>query len=129
MNSNEYNCVSLIGNVASVSDIKTLPSGKKYKLFDICQNSKYIDKNGIEQENKNYFNVRLFEEQISTYESMLQKGNWIHVIGKLKNYLTEDMVKKTYITVDKIREMKPKERKDIFIYDWLNDPENDDYEV
>lgn len=129
MNSNEYNCVSLIGNVASVSDIKTLPSGKKYKFFDICQNSKYIDKNGIEQENKNYFNVRLFEEQISTYESMLQKGNWIHVIGKLKNYLTEDMVKKTYITVDKIREMKPKERKDIFIYDWLNDPENDNYEV
>ena len=38
MSSYEYNSVSLIGNVASVSDIKTLPSGKKYKFFDICQN-------------------------------------------------------------------------------------------
>ena len=129
MSSYEYNSVSLIGNVASISDIKTLPSGKKYKFFDICQNSKYVDKNGTEQENKNYFTVRLFEEQISKYEPILQKGNWIHVIGKLRNYLTEDMVKKTYITVDKIREMKPKEKQDIFYYDWLNDNEGDDYGV
>ena len=36
MNSLDYNGVSLIGNVAGISDIRTLPSGKKYKYFDIC---------------------------------------------------------------------------------------------
>ena len=39
------------------------------------------------------------------------------------------MVKKTYITVDKIREMKSKEKQDIFYYDWLNDNYGDDYGV
>ncbi len=129
MNSLDYNGVSLIGNVASISDIKTLPSGKKYRYFDICQNSKYTDKNGEEVENTSFFTVRLFEEQIDKYDSIIQKGKWIHLIGKLRNYLTQDNVKKTYLTVDTLREMRVKEKidDDIFDYDWLNDDslEND----
>lgn len=132
MNSLDYNGVSLIGNVSSISDIKTLPSGKKYRYFDICQNSKYTDKNGEEVENTSFFTVRLFEDQIDKYDSIIQKGNWIHLIGKLRNYLTQDNIKKTYLTVDSLREMKPKEKVDeeIFYYDWLNDNSlEDDYGI
>lgn len=42
-----FNSVNLIGNISSISDVKTLPSGKKYKFFDICQNNKYLDKNEV----------------------------------------------------------------------------------
>lgn len=129
MNSLDFNGVSLIGNVASISDIKTLPSGKKYKYFDLCQNSKYTDSLGEEHENKNYFSVRLFEDQIAKYDSCIKKGNWIHIIGKLRNYLDKDNNKKFYITIDTLREMKPKEKIDFFEYDWLNDSEGEDYDV
>ncbi len=121
MNSFDFNGVSLIGNVASISDIKTLPSGKKYKYFDICQNTKYKGKNGEEVENTSFFTVRMFEEQIAKYDSIIKKGNWIHIVGRLRNYLTKDNIKKTYLTIDSIREMKPKEKVEFFEYDWLND--------
>lgn len=121
MNSLDFNGVSLIGNIAGISDIKTLPSGKKYKYFDICQNSKYRDKNGEEVENTSFFTVRMFEDQIIKYDSIIKKGNWIHLIGRMRNYLTKDNVKKTYLTIDSIREMKPKEKIEYFDYDWLND--------
>ena len=132
MYSLDFNGVSLVGNVSSISDIKTLPSGKKYKYYDICQNSKYRDKLGEEHENKTFFTIRLFEDQILKYDSMIQKGNWIHIIGRLRNYVNKDLEKKSYITVDSIREMKPKEKitDDIFDYDWLNDPElEEDYGI
>ncbi len=129
MNSLDFNGVSLIGNIASISDIKTLPSGKKYKYFDLCQNSKYRDSLGEEHENKNYFSIRLFEDQILKYDSYIQKGNWIHIVGKLRNYLDKDNNKKFYITIDSIREMKPKEKIEFFEYDWLNDTGGDEYEV
>lgn len=128
MNSLDFNGVSLIGNIASISDIKTLPSGKKYRYFDICQNSKYKDKLGEDCENKTFFTVRLFEEQIERYNSIITKGKWIHIVGRLRNYLTENMEKKYYITADTIREMKPKEKIEIFDYDWLNDPDFDSEE-
>ena len=131
INSLDYNGVSLVGNIASVSDTKELPSGKKYKYFDLCQNSKYQDSKGEEVINASFFTVRLFEDQIMKYDSLLKKGNWIHIIGRLRNYLTKDNIKKTYITVDTIREMMPKENVDFFEYDWLNDPEsgNVNYEL
>lgn len=133
MNGLDYNGISLIGNVANISDIKSLPSGKKYKYFDICQNSKYKDGLG-EHESKSFFSVRLFENQISEYDSIIKKGNWIHIIGKIRNYVNKDNVKKTYIVVDSLREMKPKEKIDmeLFDYDWLNDPDfdnEDDYSL
>ncbi|MDO5556949.1 MAG: single-stranded DNA-binding protein [Clostridia bacterium] len=124
MNSLDYNGVSLIGNIASISDIKTLPSGKKYKYFDLCQNIKYKDSFGEEKENKIFFSIRLFEDQIAKYDSIIKKGNWIHITGSLRNYLTENMEKKHYITVSYIREMKPKEKIEVFDYDWLNDPDS-----
>lgn len=127
MNRLDLNGVSLIGNISSISEIKILPSGKEYKFFDICQNSKYIDKNGEEKDNKLFFSIRLVGNQISKYESIIKSGNWIHVIGKLRNYLTKDMVKKFYISVDSIKEMKLKEKKEIFDYDWLEESDCDEY--
>ena len=127
MNRLDFNGVSLIGNVSSISEIKTLQSGKEYRFFDICQNSKYIDKNGEEKDNKLFFSIRLVGNHISKYESIIKSGNWIHVIGKLRNYLTKDMTKKFYISVDSIKEMKPKEKKKIFDYDWLEESDCDEY--
>lgn len=127
MNRLDFNGVSLIGNISSISEIKTLPSGKEYRFFDICQNSKYIDKNGEEKDNKLFFSIRLVGNQISKYESIIKSGNWIHVIGKLRNYLTKDMTKKFYISVDSIKGMKPKEKKEIFDYDWLEESNCDEY--
>lgn len=120
MNSLEFNSISLVGNIASVSDIKELPSGKKYKCFDLCQNIKYKDTNKIEQESKNYFSVRVYGEQIEKYNAMLEKGKWIHVIGRINSYISKDGIKKYYVSVNSIKEMS-KNKVEFFDYDWLND--------
>ncbi len=128
MTSLDYNGISLIGNVANISEVKSLPSGKKYRYFDLCQSSKYYDSLGEEHQNKNFFTIRLFEDQILKYDSMIQKGNWIHIVGKLRNYLDKNNNKKFYINADTIREMKPKEKIEFFEYDWLNDS-GEDYDI
>ena len=123
LNSLDFNGVSLIGNVANISEIKTLPNGKKYRLFDLCQNSKYKNSIGEDVESQSYYCVRLYDEQIEKYDSIIEKGKWIHIIGRLRNYLNKDMVKKTYIAIDRVSEMQPRKDNEIFDYDWLNDPD------
>jgi len=123
----DFNGVSLIGNISSISEIKTLPSGKEYRYFDICQNSKYIDNNGNEKDNKLFFSIRLVGSQVSKYNSIIKSCKLVHIMGKLKNYLNKDMVKKFYISVDSIKEMKPKEKIEIFDYDWLEESDRDEY--
>ena len=86
----DFNSVSLIGNISSISSEKILPSGKKYKFFDICQSNKYLDKN-----NTSFFSVRISEEQFNKYDPLLKIGNLISLKGKIKSYLTKDMIKKT----------------------------------
>lgn len=109
-----------------------MSNGNKYLFFDVCQNTKYIDKLGEEQFTKSFFTVRLFGNQIEKYEGTLKKGNWVHIIGTLRNYSNKDSLKKYYISVYNMREMKPKTKFDdleeIFDYDWLNDP-NFDIEI
>ena len=132
MNSLEINGVSLIGNIASISEKKTSSNGKQFQFFDICQNSKYIDKNGIEHEDKTYFSIRLNEKQIIEYQDIIKKGNWIHITGKITNY-TINNNKKYCIIVRNIHEMKKKDMQkedtDILNYDWLNDSIEEEYEM
>ena len=121
------NSISLVGNIASVSDIKEFPSGKKYKCFDLCQNIKYKDTNKIEQESKNYFSVRVYGGQIEKYNAMLEKGKWIHVIGRINSYISTDGIKKYYVSVNSIKEMS-KNKVEFFDYDWLNDTSESSHE-
>ena len=100
----EYNSISLIGNISSISDEKILPSGKKYRFFDICQNDRYLDKN-----NTSFFSVRISEDQFNKFESLLKIGNLISLKGKIKSYLTKDMIRKVYIFPEIISEVKSKD--------------------
>lgn len=127
MNSFEFNSISLVGNIASISDIKELPSGKKYQCFDLFQNLKYKDTNNVEQEDKNYFSVRIYGEQIEKYKSLISKGNWLHITGRINSYISKEGIKKYYVSVNSIREMN-KNKIEVFDYDWLNDTSESDYE-
>ena len=120
---NEYNAISLIGNIANIYDIKTLPSGKKYQFFDLCKSYKYKDNLGEEKTCKSFFTIRLFDEQISKYADIIKKGNLVKIFGKLKNYISKDMIKKEYITIDSLVEFNKKKDIEVFDYDWLNDPD------
>ena len=108
----EYNSISLIGNISNISDEKILPSGKKYRFFDICQNDRYFDKN-----NTSFFSVRVSEDQFSKYESLLKIGNLISLKGKIKSYLTKDMIRKVYIFPEIISEVKSKDNNSKISYD------------
>lgn len=112
MGGEDYNSVYLTGKISSISDEKILPSGKKYRFFDICQNEKYLDNN-----NTSYFSARITEEQFNKYNSLLKIGNTISLKGKIKSYITKDMVKKVCIHPEDISIPKPKEKVEKISYD------------
>lgn len=112
MGGEDYNSVYLTGKISSISDEKILPSGKKYRFFDICQNEKYLDNN-----NTSFFSVRITEEQFNKYNSLLKIGNTISLKGKIKSYITKDMVKKVCIHPEVISIPKPKEKEEKISYD------------
>lgn len=107
-----FNSINLIGNISSISDEKILPSGKKYKFFDICQNNKHLDKT-----NASFFSVRISEDQFNKYDYLLKVGNLICLKGKIKSYLTKDMIRKIYIYPEEIKEVKIKEKQSKISYD------------
>ena len=123
------NSISLVGNVSSISDELVTTGGKKYKVFDICKNTKYKASNGEEVENKEYFTFRIFEDNLKIYNHLLEKGKWLHILGFIHSYNDNKNVRKTYFVVNSMRDFKKSNEKKepLFDYDWLN--ERDDLEV
>lgn len=125
MNNEINNSISLVGNVSSISDELITPSGKKYKSFDICKNTKYKKPDGEEKENKEYFTFRIFEDNLKKYGHLIEKGKWLHILGFIHSYIDDKNIRKTYFVVNSIRDFKKlnEKQEEIFDYDWLNDRE------
>jgi Single-stranded DNA-binding protein len=122
MNNEINNSISLVGNVSSISDDLITASGKKYKSFDICKNTKYKNSNEEEVENKEYFTFRIFEDNLNKYDYLLEKGKWLHILGFIHSYTNDKNIRKTYFVVNSIRDFKKKNEKvEMFDYDWLNE--------
>ena len=116
------NSISLVGNVSSISDELVTATGKKYKSFDICKNTKYKKTNDEEVENKEFFTFRIFEDNLKRYDHLLEKGKWLHILGFIHSYIDDKNIRKTYFVVNSIRDFKKNNEKvEVFDYDWLND--------
>lgn len=120
------NSVSLTGNISQIKEEKENINGRKYLFFDICQNNKYVTKEGEEREDKQYFSFKLYPKELEQYRGLLEVGKWVHILGYIHAYIDKNGFKHNYIVVNQIKEMKNENEiidNEIFDYDWLNNDE------
>ena len=72
----------MIGKITSISEIKKDINNNEFMFFDIVQNE-YIDDNLY---NSSFYKIRLHNDLIKRYQSILFKGNNIYINGYLNSY-------------------------------------------
>ena len=78
----------MIGKITSISEIKKDINNNEFMFFDIVQNE-YIDDNLY---NSSFYKIRLYNNLIKRYQSVLFKGKNIYVSGYLNSYKKDSKV-------------------------------------
>ena len=78
----------MIGKITSISEIKKDINNNDFMFFDIVQNE-YIDDNLY---NSSFYKIRLYNNLIKRYQSVLFKGKNIYVSGYLNSYKKDSKV-------------------------------------
>lgn len=81
------NNIELIGTITKISDIKTDKNNNKYLFFDIAQNE-YLNNQII---NTSYYKIRLINDLLKKYKSILNIGTNIYVKGCLRSYRKDNI--------------------------------------
>lgn len=91
------NKVSLIGNVGSDPDIRTMPNGGRVCNFSLATSEYWTDKNGQRQSTTEWHRIVIYNENlVKLAEKAIHKGSKLYIEGKLKSrtYINQSGVEK-----------------------------------
>ncbi len=122
MNSNMINSFSLVGNIASVNEIKKQSNGKKFRYFTLAQNNKYNDQEGNPKSVPSFISIKIYEKNFAKFENILKVGNYVNIFGKVGVYKDAEAKSKLYLVAIEGRQITyNKNSEESFEYDWLSD--------
>ena len=79
------NKVTLLGNVGSEPDIRTMPNGNKVANFSLATSESWKDKDGNRQEKTEWHRIVTFQEPlINIIEKYINKGSKLYIEGSLR---------------------------------------------
>lgn len=79
------NKVFLMGRVGKQPEIKLTGNGDKMAYFSLATTERYKDRNGERQETTEWHNIVVFGKRSEIVESYVNKGDLLHIEGKLKS--------------------------------------------
>lgn len=123
MNSEIVNSFSLVGNIASVNEVKEQTNGKKFRYFTLAQNNKYEDKDGELKNVPSFISLKIYEKAFPKFENILKVGNYVNVFGKINVYKDDTKKNNINLIATDIRNLNKDKfnNNEIYDYDWLND--------
>lgn len=80
-----YNATTLIGNLGSDIEVRTLPSGQKVTHVSLAQNRTYVDRNGDTHKDTSWFRLKAWGKQAERMADLLGKGSRVLVEGRLES--------------------------------------------
>lgn len=96
----DLNKVSVIGNLASDPEARSLPSGQNLAIFRVATNYTWRDASSKEKKNRaDFHRVVAWGNLADIINSYLKKGSKVYLEGRLQNRSWEDKDKnKRYMT-------------------------------
>ena len=80
-----YNTTTLIGNLGSDIEVRTIPSGQKVVNVNLAQNRTYVDRNGDTHKDTSWFRLKAWGKQAERMADLLGKGSRVLVEGRLES--------------------------------------------
>jgi len=84
------NRVELIGNLGKDPELKYTPSGQAVATFSLATTRKWKDKDGNNQEDTQWHNIKCWARQAEIAQQYLKKGRQIYVEGRLETRSYDD---------------------------------------
>jgi single-strand DNA-binding protein len=84
------NKVQIIGNLGRDPEFKSLPSGQTVCNFTVAVTERYKNREGVQQETTEWFNVQFWGKQAEICNQYLKKGMPLYVEGKLRTRSWDD---------------------------------------
>jgi single-strand DNA-binding protein len=79
------NRVFLLGKIGQKPELKTLQSGKSVVSFSLATSESYKDKDGNKKTDTEWHNITFFDKQAETIAKYCDKGNSLHIEGRIKS--------------------------------------------
>jgi len=77
------NTITIVGNLTRDPELKFLPNGSAVAEIGVAWNKKSKDRNGVETEEANYFDVTCWDTLGENVSSSLGRGDRVVVTGRL----------------------------------------------
>jgi single-strand DNA-binding protein len=84
------NKVMLIGNLGRDPEVKYTPSGHAVATFTMATTRKWKSKDGADQEDTQWHNIKVWGRQAEVAQQYLKKGRQIYVEGRLETRTYDD---------------------------------------
>ena len=84
------NKVMLIGNLGKDPEMKYTPSGHAVVTFSLATSRRWRDKDGNNQEDTQWHNIKVWGRQAEIAQQYLKKGRQIYVEGRLETRTYDD---------------------------------------
>lgn len=84
------NKVMLIGNLGKDPELKYTPSGHAVVSFSLATSRRWRDKEGNNQEDTQWHNIKVWGRQAEIAQQYLKKGRQIYVEGRLETRTYDD---------------------------------------
>lgn len=78
------NSITLIGNLGSNPETRTLPSGRLVTEFSLATNDYYRDKNGDRQTRTDWHRIKAYGKLAEIFDQHLAKGSQVCIAGALR---------------------------------------------
>jgi single-strand DNA-binding protein len=77
------NKVMLIGNVGNIPEMRYTPSGQQLASINLAVGNKYTNKEGIEIDDTQWFNVTVWAQRADFVVNYVKKGMQLYVEGRI----------------------------------------------
>lgn len=88
--SRSVNKVTLVGNVGSDPEIRTLPSGDTLAKLSLATGRTFNDRSGQKQEKTEWHRLTVFGKLAGVVEQYVRKGDRLYVEGRIEYNKTDD---------------------------------------
>lgn len=84
------NKVMLIGNLGKDPELKYTPGGQAVATFSLATTSRWKDKEGNNQEDTQWHNIKVWSRQAEIAQQYLKKGKQVYVEGRIETRSYDD---------------------------------------
>lgn len=88
--SRSVNKVTLVGNVGSDPEIRTLPSGDTLAKLSLATGRTFNDRGGQKQEKTEWHRLTVFGKLAGVVEQYVRKGDRLYIEGRIEYNKTDD---------------------------------------